>query len=145
MPVSVQLTYSVTDIRRAFGVTARALRHYEAMGLLSPDRQNMMRVYSTRDRARVALIVDGRRAGFKLAEIREWLDLYDKDDAHLTQMMTSVAKFRRRIAEIEAEKRKLDLAAENLRSACGAIEARLGAIRPDLLQQTIEALHGSQG
>ena len=135
-------TYTVTDMRHAFGVTARALRHYEAKGLLAPARQDMARLYSARDRARLALILDGRRAGFKLAEIRDWLDLYDQDEAHLTQMATSVAKFRRRIAELEVQKRDLDRAAESLRTACGAIEARLGALRPDLLRQSLEAAQG---
>lgn len=114
-------------------MTARALRFYEDRGLLQPARHGLSRVYSVRDRARLQLIMRGKRVGFSLAEIGDLLDLYDKDDQHAAQMAASVAQFRRRIAALEAQKVDIELSIDDLRAACAGIEARLGQIRPDLL------------
>ena len=72
-------SYSITDLSEEFGVTARALRFYEDEGLISPERQGLARIYSRRDRARLAWILRGKRVGFSLTEIREMIDLYDAD------------------------------------------------------------------
>src|SRR4028118_425109 len=69
-------TYSITDLCEEFGVTARALRFYEDEGLISPQRQGLSRIYSWRDRARLAWILRGKRVGFSLADIREMIALY---------------------------------------------------------------------
>ena len=116
-----------------FGVTARALRFYEDRGLLHPGRSGQQRVYSARDRARLQLILRGKRAGFSLTEIGEFLDLYNKDDQHAHQMAAAVALFRRRIAALEAQKADIELSIEDMRTACDDIEARLAEVRPDLL------------
>ena len=71
--------YSIQTLAREFDVTARALRFYESKGLLSPERQGVKRVYSERDRVRLALTVRGKRLGFSLEEIREIIDLYDPE------------------------------------------------------------------
>jgi DNA-binding transcriptional MerR regulator len=76
-------SYSITDLAGEFGVTARALRFYEDEGLIAPQRIGLARVYSKRDRARLAWILRGKRVGFSLADIREMIDLYDfGDDRH---------------------------------------------------------------
>jgi DNA-binding transcriptional MerR regulator len=73
-------TYTITDLCEEFQVTARALRFYEDEGLISPSRQGLSRIYSWRDRARLAWILRGKRVGFSLADIREMIDLYDIGD-----------------------------------------------------------------
>ena len=70
-------TYSIRQLCREFGATARALRFYEDKGLLDPARKGQTRVYSSRDRARLKLILRGRRIGFTLAEILEVIVLFE--------------------------------------------------------------------
>ncbi|MFX5701288.1 MerR family DNA-binding transcriptional regulator, partial [Acinetobacter baumannii] len=69
--------FSISDLSAEFGVTARALRFYEDEGLIAPERRGTSRIYSQRDRARLAWILRGKRVGFSLGEIREMIDLYD--------------------------------------------------------------------
>src|SRR3546814_8316873 len=70
--------YSITDLSEEFGVTARALRFYEDEGLIAQERQGLARIYSRRDRARLAWILRGKRVGFRLSDIREMNDLVRK-------------------------------------------------------------------
>ena len=79
-------TYSIRQLCREFGATARALRFYEDKGLLTPARKGQTRVYDARDRARLKLILRGRRIGFTLQEIQDMLDLYDRNDGNTHQM-----------------------------------------------------------
>lgn len=126
-------TYTIRQLCNEFDVTPRALRFYEDKGLLSPARQGLNRLYSGRDRARVQLILRGKRVGFALNEIRDMLDLYDADEMHAAQAATSLTKFRKRIAELQAQKIEIDLAIQNLKATCAVLEARLAKVRPELL------------
>ena len=72
-------TYSISELAREFGVTPRALRFYEDKDMLHPARDGMMRVYRNRDRARLKVILQCKRVGLPLADIREILDLYGMD------------------------------------------------------------------
>src|SRR4051812_49724928 len=72
--------FSISDLCAEFAVTPRALRFYEDEGLISPERRGTVRIYSHRDRARLAWILRGKRGGVSLAEIREMIDLYDIGD-----------------------------------------------------------------
>lgn len=87
-----QQSYSISDLSEEFGVTARALRFYEDEGLIAPERQGLARIYSRRDRARLAWILRGKRVGFSLTEIREMIDLYDADEEHEEQRRVTAAK-----------------------------------------------------
>ena len=69
------------------------MRFYEDKGLLHPQRDGLNRLYSVRDRARLQLILRGKRVGFTLAEIREMIDLYDLGDNQRAQMQRSLEKY----------------------------------------------------
>jgi DNA-binding transcriptional MerR regulator len=106
-------TYSISELAREFGVTARALRFYEDKDLLHPARDGMTRVYSNRDRARLILIVRGKRVGLPLADIREILDLYKLGDQRV-QLRTTLEKFRQQVVELENQREDIDTALTEL-------------------------------
>ena len=100
--------FSISELCAEFGVTARALRFYEDEGLISPDRRGTQRIYSHRDRARLAWILRGKRVGFSLGEIREMIDLYDVGDGRKVQRQVTMDRCRARIALLEEQKRDID-------------------------------------
>ncbi len=126
-------TFTIRQLCLEFKCTPRALRFYEDKGLLSPARQGLNRVYSYKDRARLQLILRGKRVNLSLAEIREILDLYDKSDGGLTQNALALTKFRARIVTLEQQREDLNEAIDVLKRSCAAIEEQLAANRPDLL------------
>jgi DNA-binding transcriptional MerR regulator len=105
----------IAQICREFGVTARALRFYEEQGLLSPTRHEQMRMYSDRDRARLKLILSGRRTGFSLRTIRELLEVYDKD-GKAAQRAMALPLVQAQMEVLEAQRRQLDGAIEALKA-----------------------------
>ncbi|HEY9348868.1 MAG TPA: MerR family DNA-binding transcriptional regulator [Inquilinus sp.] len=98
-----QRSYSIGDLAAAFDITPRSIRFYEDEGLLSPERAGLTRIYSHRDRARLALICRGKRLGFSLAEIREFLDLYDREHGQVGQMSYFLGRARARRAALETQ------------------------------------------
>jgi DNA-binding transcriptional MerR regulator len=106
---------SITELAAELGTTPRAIRFYESKGLLEPQRAGGNRVYTYRDRARLLLILRGKRLGFSLAEVREYLDLYDTDPTQQEQMSHLLRGARRRIAELEEQRRDLELTIDELR------------------------------
>jgi DNA-binding transcriptional MerR regulator len=107
---------TIAQMRREFGVTARALRYYEERGLLSPARSQQVRVYAHRDRVRLGLILKGQRAGLSLRAIRELLDVYDKE-GKVAQQAKALPRLRAQVAVLEAQRRQLDDAIEMLKAA----------------------------
>lgn len=91
-----------------FDVTPRTLRHYEYIELLSPDREGRARFYGPRDVARMTLILRGRKFGFSLEEIRQWLELYDADPEGHRQMQAWIDLANGQLHELETRKRDLD-------------------------------------
>lgn len=112
------MTDNVMTIRQmceAFDVTPRTLRFYEAKELLSPIRQGQRRLFTRRDRARLKLILRGKRFGFSLEDLRQLLDLYDKGDQQHTQMARAYDVAQERLAEMEKQRDELEAAIAELR------------------------------
>jgi DNA-binding transcriptional MerR regulator len=130
--------FTIRQLCVEFKVTPRALRFYEDKGLLAPARDGMNRVYHNRDRARLQLILRGKRVGFSLSEIREILELYDEKDGGAVQMARSLKKFRERIVELHNQRDDIDGAIKTLEDGCKRLEEHLANTRPDLLPQAAD-------
>jgi DNA-binding transcriptional MerR regulator len=131
-------TFTIRQLCQEFKCTPRALRFYEDKGLLAPARDGMNRVYSYKDRARLQLILRGKRVGLALAEIGEILDLYEVGDGGAQQAAKSLKKFRERIVALERQKVDIDEQIEELSRAVVALETQLKATRPDLLPRAVD-------
>ncbi len=123
--MTLQRSYSIRQLTKEFSVTARTLRFYEDEGLIAPERRGQTRLYSTRDRARIILILRGRRVGFSLAEIREILDLYGMQDGGIAQLVHTRRKFGERIASLERQKIDIEDSLTELRRGIAEIDTRL--------------------
>ena len=98
----------------AFDVTARTLRFYEAKELLSPIREGQKRLFTKRDRARLKLILRGKRFGFALEEIRQLLDLYDMGDQQQTQLNRTVEVAKGHLDDLMRQREELNDAIADL-------------------------------
>ena len=99
-----EVLVTITDLAAELGITARTLRFYEDQGLIQPRRLGATRVYSNRERARMILILRGKRLGFSIREIRDYLDLYDADPRHETQTRALLAKIAQRRTQLEEQR-----------------------------------------
>jgi DNA-binding transcriptional MerR regulator len=107
--------YSVTELARELGVTPRTIRFYEDQGLIRPQRAGNARVYTHRDRARMILILRGKRLGFTLRDIKEFLDLYVVDTTQVGQLRLLVTKVHERIAQLEDQLQAVQTSLSELR------------------------------
>lgn len=89
--------FAIADLAKEFGISTRAIRFYESKGLLQPDRVGGTRVFRRRDRARLILILRGKRLGFSLRDISEYLALYDADETRTAQVELLIEKVDERL------------------------------------------------
>lgn len=106
--------FTISDLTAEFGVTARALRFYEDEGLISPSRHGLSRVYSKRDRARLAWIMRAKNVGFSLTEIKEMIDLYDLGDGRSRQRQVTIERCREKAARLTEQRDDIDAAIKEL-------------------------------
>jgi DNA-binding transcriptional MerR regulator len=114
--------FTISDLTAEFGATARALRFYEDEGLISPTRLGLNRIYSKRDRARLAWIMRAKNVGFSLTEIKEMIDLYDLGDGRVTQRQVTIARCRDKVERLLAQRADIDAAIAELTGFISVIE-----------------------
>ena len=107
-------TWTIAQVADEFGVTHRTIRHYEDLGLISPERRGQQRIYHRRDRTRLNLILRGKRLGFPLEEIRTIIDLYDAPRGRASQLEYVLGQIDERRADLEQRRRDLDDALKEL-------------------------------
>lgn len=123
----VETEYAIGELAREFDLTLRTLRFYEDRGLLRPRRVGMQRIYSRRDRARLKLIVMGKKVGFSLHEIGEMLDLYDLKDGQAGQLITARDRFLGQISVLENQKQEIERAIGELQRTVEVVTGMLKA------------------
>ncbi|MGQ3670933.1 MerR family transcriptional regulator [Xanthobacter sp. TB0136] len=120
--------FSVAELARALATTPRTIRFYEDKGLLAPCRAGVMRVYTKRDRARMVLILRGKRLGFSLQEIKEYLDLYELDPTQADQLRLLKRRVGERLEMLEKQRQAIDEMMVELK---------------DIEEQSLSALHSA--
>jgi DNA-binding transcriptional MerR regulator len=115
--------FAIADLAREFGISTRAIRFYEAKGLLAPERVGATRIFRRRDRARLILILRGKRLGFSLRDISDYLSLYDADRSQQVNLLT--AKVDERLASLEAQLVDLQTTISELREIKKLADERL--------------------
>ena len=101
-------TWTIREVADEFGVTHRTIRHYEDLGLISPERRGTTRVYRRRDRTRLNLILRGKRLGFPLEEIRTIIDLYDRPRGKASQLEYVLGQIDERRSDLEQRRRDIE-------------------------------------
>ena len=117
--------FAIADLAREFGISTRAIRFYETKGLLSPERVGSTRVFRRRDRARLILILRGKRLGFSLRDIADYLSLYDADRTQRTQVNLLLEKVDQRTHILEQQLDDLQLTLSELREIKKLADERL--------------------
>lgn len=120
-------TLTIREMCEAFEVTPRALRFYEAKELLFPHRQGQRRLYTRRDRARLKLILRGKRFGFSLEQIRQLLDMYDIEETRGAQLAEVFDAARERLAELKLQRADLDQTIAELSEQINLIENHIAS------------------
>jgi DNA-binding transcriptional MerR regulator len=123
----------IQDVAAELGVTMRTLRFYEDKGLIEPQRVGTTRIYTRREVARMRLILRGKRLGFSIREIRDFLDLYDADPEHHEQTRQLAIAVRERIRLLTRQKAALEETLVELSEIERQATARLPApMRPEV-------------
>ena len=118
-------SFSIGQLAREFRVTLRTLRFYEDRGLVSPRRDGTTRIYSRRDRARLKLVLMGKKVGFSLTEIREMLDLYDLKDGQIVQLRVALKRFQEQVDVLKDQRSDIEQAIEELECTVDVVAGML--------------------
>ena len=129
--------FTIGDLSREFDVTLRTLRFYEDKGLLNPKRQGMTRLYNRRDRARLKLVLMGKKVGFSLVEIKEMLDLYDLKDGQEIQLKVALEKFQSQIDVLKQQKLDIEQAIDELTHTMDVVSGMLHERTAEASKQAI--------
>jgi DNA-binding transcriptional MerR regulator len=117
--------YMITQLCREFGVTARTLRFYETKGLLHPTREGVNRIFSFRDRARLQIILRGKRIGFSLGEIKDTLELYHVKDGDASQLQITFERGKKKLESLKLQQVELQEAVIDLERALEIVHGML--------------------
>jgi DNA-binding transcriptional MerR regulator len=122
----------IGDMAKRFGVTLRALRFYEDKGLLSPLREGSTRLYTRRDRARLKLILLGRKVGFSLRDVKQIIDLYDPSGSNTKQLRLALDKCEKQLVRLHKQRDMID-------EAIGELSGTISTVRSMLAERTRQA------
>lgn len=111
---AMDTSFTIGDLSREFDVSLRTLRFYEDKGLISPRRQGLNRLFSRRDRARLKLVIMGKKVGFSLDEIKDMLDLYDLKDGQATQLRVALDRFQTQVTLLNQQRNDIEQAIAEL-------------------------------
>ncbi len=123
-----QNLFSITELANELDISTRTIRFYESKGLLSPQRVGGTRIFQYRDRVRLLLILRGKRLGFSLKDISEYLALYDADRTHTSQIKLLQSKVDDRLAKLEVQLHDLQTTIAELK--------KMRSLTSDALQET---------
>ncbi|WP_425351392.1 MerR family transcriptional regulator [Kumtagia ephedrae] len=115
----------IGDMAKLFGVTLRTLRFYEDKGLLSPKREGSQRLYTRRDRARLKLILLGRKVGFSLRDVKQVMDLYDPTGSNAKQLRMTLDKSEKQLGRLQKQRAAIDDAMDELGKLMAAVRRML--------------------
>lgn len=120
--------FRIGEMAKKFGVTLRTLRFYEDKGLINPKRDGATRLYTRRDRARLKLILLGRKVGFSLRDVKQMMDLYDPTGSNAKQLRLTLEKSEKQLARLEKQRALLD-------DAIGELSASMNVVRQMLAER----------
>jgi len=122
------ITYTISELAKAFGVTTRTMRFYEEKGLISPRREGQKRLYSSADRVRIKLILRGKRIGMSLNECVEVIDMYDPEHNNADQLHSLIDKVKSRSELLTQQKKDIDDMLAGLKEVQNLCESALNNI-----------------
>jgi DNA-binding transcriptional MerR regulator len=100
--------YTISDLAKEFGITTRTIRFYEEKGMISPTREGQKRLYTTSDRARIKLILRGKRIGMTLQESVDVIDMYDPGHNNADQLHSLINMVKERREHLRHQKKDID-------------------------------------
>ena len=122
--------FRIGQIAKQFGVTLRTLRFYEDKGLINPKRVGTTRLYSHRERARLKLILLGRKLGFSLRDVKQMMDLYDPEGSNFRQLKVTLEKSERQLERLEKQRESINEAIDELTAAMDVVREMLASASP---------------
>ena len=115
----------IGEMAKKYGVTLRTLRFYEDKGLLNPQRDGATRLYTRRDKARLKLILLGRKVGFSLRDVKQMMDLYDPSGSNTKQLRLALDKSEKQLARLQKQRALIDDAIDELSGSMSAVRQML--------------------